>query len=1000
MNSHKDIGSICRIKVNTMLSSLNSNKNIFIPKYTITSRREEKYSYLNKSKGKSIRSNHKISNNNTNQKPKLNQTNILTTEDNYTLQPIDFIINHGVLVYQRNFKGEEVLNLGINNEYLRKNKFNMVKNHNSIYQTESCFTHNNNKSIYNTNNKQSYSIKKRLKKNYSRKTLSSISDIPFNNKNTSNSRQKKIINTNLNTTQNSISSLNSISVKNVLISSKNKIINNKNQTNVKEIVKNPKKVINFMRKKQKSNTEQNKFLIFRKKKNYSTFSGNNVKINNKSAIKDDNKSILQNNINNNYNTTGNNNNINCKEDNNNMELDDIINQPISKDINSERNDKIIQFIKSFKILLKYYLNKYFIILKDNPLENNNIKDKCNEKTDIDQKSDNENKIVKININKKIIDRCKHRRIIENSPLYQNDQKHLKANSILVNKKKVSSNSTTHKDITKNTSNHNLSLLITKNLRFFSNDNKHANTNNNEERKSELYRDSKSLQKKYEQICRRKRKNLTRTYTNRFKNNNYGVEKFNLSDTNKTNSFSNLNDNNSVNSLQTKSNKIFNQIFYKDNSMNNNTNYDIMKYKLKNLTENKKDKNIYKIKLIKNNHKMISYRIEKKNPKNILINNENLKANNNSHNYFETKDNNNNLYNNLINNNNNDSSIPKKYCININNKNKTENNYIGETNNILPKKIFIHKKKHFLLEDKDYIKKEINAKKGKIVLNSHIIKNKNISLLIKNICTKDKRITIHISYRQYNPNKKINNNNQYNNLLLKKENITNYNYIPTTPIKYKNPIKGKIELVKKLSLIKEEDEKSKCLNSTKSSRNLEEELKSDKIINKKNKIIKNIKNIKDYNPKIKILIKLLDKSFYNYYYICKKDFIFKLKVVLLVSYMKNIIYKKIKDSHIIKYIKKIRKDKIGIVYCPKLKKQKLKNNIQKISNIYIKDKIYLNNIIINENILNSNSFDYDKNYKNIETSGIKQKNKHKDNIDNYEKSSLDSKKENVRYNIND
>ena len=73
MTSQKDIGSLCRIKVNKMLSSLNSNKNIFIPKYTISNRNEEKYSYLTKSKGKSIKTNHNMKNNNSNNKPKMNQ---------------------------------------------------------------------------------------------------------------------------------------------------------------------------------------------------------------------------------------------------------------------------------------------------------------------------------------------------------------------------------------------------------------------------------------------------------------------------------------------------------------------------------------------------------------------------------------------------------------------------------------------------------------------------------------------------------------------------------------------------------------------------------------------------------------------------------------------------------------------------------------------------------------------------------------------------------------
>ena len=52
----KDKASLCRIKVNKMISSLNSHKDIFIPKYTLTNRNEAKYlSDINKSrKGYSI----------------------------------------------------------------------------------------------------------------------------------------------------------------------------------------------------------------------------------------------------------------------------------------------------------------------------------------------------------------------------------------------------------------------------------------------------------------------------------------------------------------------------------------------------------------------------------------------------------------------------------------------------------------------------------------------------------------------------------------------------------------------------------------------------------------------------------------------------------------------------------------------------------------------------------------------------------------------------------
>ena len=525
MTSQKDIGSLCRIKVNKMLSSLNSNKNIFIPKYTISNRNEEKYSYLTKSKGKSIKTNHNIKNNNTNNKPKMNQSNIITTEENYTKQPIDFIINHDVLIYQRNFKGEEVVNLGINNEYLRKNKFNMVKNDNTIYQTDSYFRHKNNYSINDNSSKQSHSIQKRLKLNYSRKTLSSMSDMPLTkNKNNSNSQQKKILSTNLNTTQNSISSMNSINVKNFLASSKNKIGNNKKKINTNLNVKNPKKVINFVRRKKKSNTEQGKLLIFRKNKNNSTFTGNdeNIRLNNKTDIKDNN--IIPHVIDNKYYTAYNNkNNIQKIENNKITKLIDAIISPknqeiVNKDINLEIDIKIHKLYKSIDILIKYYLKIYYNIMKNNISEKIKLKNEYIDKIDINyQSNDKENKIVKININKIILDKCKQKKCSKNSFYSKNEQKHQKSNSIIVNKK-LSSNSTNVKEMHENHSNHNLSLLISKNLRFFSND-KYTN-NKNETRKSELYRDSKSLQKKYEQICRRKKKDLTMTFPRKLKNNNY------------------------------------------------------------------------------------------------------------------------------------------------------------------------------------------------------------------------------------------------------------------------------------------------------------------------------------------------------------------------------------------------------------------------------------------------------------------------------------------------
>ena len=285
MNSKKDIGALCRIKVNKMLTSLNSNKNIFIPNYTLFNKNEEKYSYLNKTKGNST----KVNKNKKNLKDEMNINNIRTNEENYNNQPIDFIINHGILVYQRNFKGEEIINLGINNEYLKKNNFSMNKKDSTIYRTESNFRHKDNKNSDNTFNiysKQSWSIKKKINTNGSKKTFVSTSDIPLSKNKNSSSRQKKILSTNLNTTQNSISSINSFSVKTFLVSSKNKndnsqkkSVNENEKNNSNQKVKNTKRVINFIRKKKDSTNNQNKFLIFRKrKKKNSTFAGKEEKI--------------------------------------------------------------------------------------------------------------------------------------------------------------------------------------------------------------------------------------------------------------------------------------------------------------------------------------------------------------------------------------------------------------------------------------------------------------------------------------------------------------------------------------------------------------------------------------------------------------------------------------------------------------------------------------------------------------------------------------------------
>ena len=110
----ENITSLCRIKVNKMLSTLNSeNKNIFIPRYTLTNKAESNYLSLLNNKQK--------------QKPKIKSKRINSNKQKLSAnieqkksadKHFDFIINHGILVYQRNMKGEEIINYGIN-----KNKF-------------------------------------------------------------------------------------------------------------------------------------------------------------------------------------------------------------------------------------------------------------------------------------------------------------------------------------------------------------------------------------------------------------------------------------------------------------------------------------------------------------------------------------------------------------------------------------------------------------------------------------------------------------------------------------------------------------------------------------------------------------------------------------------------------------------------------------------------------------------------------------------------------------
>ena len=1005
----KDRTTLCRIKVNKMISSINSNTNIFIPKYTMTNRNESKYfSHLNKVKQTSINSTHnKIKNmksiNKKGNKNSSNRVNMVANESNYTTQPVDFIIDHGVLVYQRNFKGEEIINFGGTNDYLRNNKFNMAKNDKSISQTYSNFKKNHSKSTLITNI-DSLSRHKKIKMKNSKEKLISMSDMYRTKKNKIiSSRQHRLFSTNLNTSQNSFNSLNAISVKNYLLSTKNKALNNNftynnNKPTINMEIKNAKKIINYVRKKKNNNNDTNFYnsLMFENKKNSETFSGNeeNQVLNSTYAIRnihDNNR--LKNIFDKKYNTIYSNDykiNVENKYYKINKKLNDKINikQKDTKRIELEK--KKICLLKFVNIFTKHYLGKYFVLLRNilsKNIINNKIENEKKTNNNINKLKDKKTNGMKNKRNKVKIDMAIVKKNILTEKILNSFEipDHKKSNSIIVNRKMSSNISTTIDNQKNNSKNNNLSFLISKNLRFFSKDREY----NKETRESELFRDSQSLQKKYEEICRRKKRDLTLTLTSRFKECNSIIENNYLSDINKTNSFSNFNDNISVNSLKIVENmRKFNHVYYKDNNSlssrnnnehnndndndNNNNNGNS-----NNLVENEKNKNLYKIKLIRGKNKdkqLLNYRIGK----NVAKNTSKDKSNKNYQIFSETKNSkfinrDNDIY---IHNN----RLSKMKSFNANMKNKLFNNCLVDkndsNNNKINKNIINPDKKNNYLEERNILNKNgIYSKKGKINKKNKIKFTKH---LIKNISTKDKRVFIYITYiPQILKSKNIDNKYKYDNNLLKITNLMNYTYYGILQ-KNKSLIRRINDYEKKLSLIREEDEKSKYLNSTNSIRVIDESILYS---NKKNdKNIRPAKDKKSHDIKVTNILKLLKKIFYNKCIIYKIKFIFILKIIYFISLFKKIIFKNIKNTYFLKLLENLKKyqknkknNKNKKIYYRKIKMPKMEKGIRK-SNIYKNDKKkYLNNIIINdENIFTANSFDIYKEFNFIESPIRKQR----------------------------
>ena len=419
-------------------------------------------------------------------------------------------------------------------------------------------------------------------------------------------------------------------------------------------------------------------------------------------------------------------------------------------------------------------------------------------------------------------------ILKYNYIYQkNTMKHKKSNSIIVNKKLVSN-------------------LIPKNFNFFS----------KEKKSPELYRDSKSLEKKYEQICRRKKLNMTMTFTEDFRKKIYLNVNNNILSQRNNNSFS-LKD--TYNTMNIKNNRITNNNYYSPSTINNS--------KINAISDNSQS-NIenfnYKINVIDNYNKdnIINYRIDK-NP----------------------------LF-----------------------KKNISYNFSFNDSNAVNKKISLHKK-YF------YKNKSKSNKKIKNILEKENTNNNEL-YTIKNICTKDQRIFIHINYLPFLTKGKKRN---IRKKLLNISKILEYNYIPKKRFK-KRINKRKNIFEKKLSLIKEEEEKNTSI----------------KI--KENNSINSYSNnkLKYFNISFYKLVDIIEKNIY----MKKYEFFLKLNKLIKIESPKRF------DKH--------------------------------ISNIIIKDKIFLNNIFINNDktLFCSRSLDFGKGFNIIDSSTLKSLKKRacsKDNI---------------------
>ena len=401
---------------------------------------------------------------------------------------------------------------------------------------------------------------------------------------------------------------------------------------------------------------------------------------------------------------------------------------------------------------------------------------------------------------------------------------------------VNYNSTNPSNYDTDNSNNNINSYNNKNnqskidlLKHYKKINNFLINNNNinfksiENLKDELYRNNLELEKKYTQIIKRKKRK--KILTNDFLKTDYSCSQ--IKNDKKTIDIS----------------------LYNKKSLNINNSYDRMR---------------------KNKIYYTPHSIDLKNSYNSngeITKEESINSDKNKYNKIKsiskTKEQNKNIKEIILKNNINDKLVSPLFKRDMSGLKNSDKKYLLKNNIIRIRK----KKNKIIMVNK---KQKINN-----INNSHYNKN-YISKKIKNIFTKDKKINIYINYVFFIPPKLKTKNIKLINQLLAISHNYSYTYIGKEDSFIKNKIKHKIYSKKKLSAIKEEEEKSKCSISI---------------------LLQNNNTIEEYNSIITYLIKTIN----NYLIIkMKKAFLYKLKMINLFICIKNIIknniFKKIKPKY--------------------------------------------------------------------------------------------------------